>query len=134
MALYKTFSSMGKQDVDNKTIEEDVPRITSAQQRQSIINNNFLVVIDNYTDWCGPCKQCAPHFQALTKKYSQPGICALVKENADDKCGGQPVSISGVPCFHFYMNKIFLPKETITGANINDIENTIKRLLSMHSK
>lgn len=125
---------MGKEEVDDKTNENDVPRITSAQQRHSIIKHNFLVVIDNYTDWCGPCKQAMPHFQALANKYSHPAICALVKENADDKCGGQPISISGVPCFHFYMNGEFLKKETITGANINDIENTIKRLLSMYSK
>jgi len=106
-----------------------VPRITSVQQRQALIQNNRLVVIDNYTDWCGPCKQCAPSYAVLSDKYSKSGVCVMAKENVDDKCGGLPTPVRGVPCFHFYMNGQFLDDEVVTGADISALEQTIERLL-----
>ena len=131
MAQYKTFSTMGK-DENAPTPESmaDVPRIGSLQERQALIQSTKVVVIDNYTDWCGPCKQCAPQFAVLAKKYSRPGLCALAKENVDDNHGGWPVSIRGVPCFHFYVNGYHQDEMTVTGANMGALEQTLQRLLA----
>ncbi len=108
----------------------EVPRITSSQERQALIHSNKIVVIDNYTDWCGPCKQCAPQFAVFAQKYSRPGMCAFAKENVEDKCGGWPVQIRGVPCFHFYLNGHYQDEMTITGADVNQIEQTLQRLMA----
>lgn len=131
MAQYKTFSSMNnnEQDFTSEYISE-VPRISNIKERQTLIQNNKIVVIDNYTDWCGPCKQCAPQFAKLAKKYSKPGMCAFAKENVDDKCGGWPVQIRGVPCFHFYVNGHYQDEMTITGADVGAIEQTLQRLFA----
>jgi len=130
MAQYRTFSTMGRDEnaPDPSTMAE-VPRITSADHRQNIIRSHLLVVVDNYTDWCGPCKQCAPRFAVLAGKYAKTGVCALVKENVEDRHGGIPTQIRGVPCFHFYMNGQFLGEATVTGADVNAVEETIQRLL-----
>lgn len=130
MAQYKTFSTMGKDAnaPDPSTLVE-VPRVTTFKQRQSLIQSNLLVVVDNYTDWCGPCKQSAPHYAVLATKYAKPGVCALVKENIEDGCENHPAPVRGVPCFHFYMNGQFLEEDTVTGADMNAIEQTIQRLI-----
>jgi thiol-disulfide isomerase/thioredoxin len=131
MAQYKTFSTMGKDDITSALESTaEVPRITSLQQRQALIQNNKVVVIDNYTDWCGPCKQCAPQFAALAQKYASSGLCAMVKENVEDRHGGLPVQIRGVPCFHFYLNGQFQDEMTITGADMKALEQTLNNLLA----
>ena len=134
MAQYKTFSSMmGKDEHSPKPPKQEniveVQRITSEYHRTKLIENHHLVVIDNYTDWCGPCKQCGPKYAEFSKKYYRPGVCVLVKENAEDKLGGLPVSISGVPCFHFYLGGKFLHEEIVSGADMGALEQTIERLL-----
>jgi thiol-disulfide isomerase/thioredoxin len=131
MAQYKTFSTMGK-DVNAPPPESmaEVPRITSLQQRQALIKNNKVVVIDNYTDWCGPCKQCAPQFAVLAQKHGRPGMCVLAKENVEDKCGECPVPIRGVPCFHFYVNGHYQDEMTVTGGDITQVGETLSRLFA----
>lgn len=131
MAQYKTFKTMSQDD--NSPEPEsmgEVLQITSMQERQSLIQNNKVVVIDNYTDWCGPCKQCAPRFAQIAKTYGRPGLCAFAKENAEDKFGGLPVQIRGVPCFHFYVNGQFMNEMTITGADVDQVGKNLKDLLA----
>ena len=132
MAQYKTFSNM-VEDENNTGISnvEEVPRIRTVQERQSVIDNNMIVVIDYYTDWCGPCKQCAPQFAKLANKYSKPGICSFLKENVEDNIGYLPVAVRGVPCFHIYLNKQLLSEHIITGADMGVLEQTIKNLLGI---
>lgn len=135
MAQYKTFSTMAQDDAaPNPSDMVEVPRITSLDQRRALVQGNLLVVVDNYTDWCGPCKQCAPSFAAMAGKYSKPGVCAFAKENVEDKCGGWPVPVRGVPCFHFYMNGQFLQDDIVTGADVGQVEQTVQRLLASGSR
>lgn len=131
MAQYKTFSTMSKDDnfPDPETMA-NVPRISSLEERKALIHSNKVVVIDNYTDWCNPCKQCAPQFAVLSQKYSVPGLCVMAKENVDDKHGEWPVPIRGVPCFHFYVNGRFQDEMTVTGADMGTLEQTLKRLFA----
>ena len=129
MAQYKTFSNFSDDPKAPKPESmAEVSRISCFQDRQKLINSNKIVIIDNYTDWCGPCKQCAPKFSQLAKKYTRPGMCALAKENVEDKCQSN-IQIRGVPCFHFYVNGHYQEEMTITGADMNQVETTIQKLL-----
>ena len=130
MALYKTFKTMSEDNINSQPEKNIIPNISSLQHRKDLIQENILVVIDNYTDWCGPCTQCAPKFAAIASKYVRPGICVMVKENVENGFGGQPVQIKGVPCFHFYMNGQFLHDDIIVGSYMQNVENTIQRLLN----
>lgn len=132
MKQYKTFSTMGKDEnaPDTSTMGE-VPVVTGEQHRRHVIERHNLVVVYNYTDWCGPCQQCGPQFAVLAGKYSRPGVCSLIKENIEKKYGGLPVQVRGVPCFHFYMNGQFLKDEVIIGADMGAIEQTIRKLLNV---
>jgi thioredoxin-like negative regulator of GroEL len=110
-------------------LQVEVTEITSQKQRESLIANNYLVVIDNYTNWCGPCKQCAPFFAKLASIYTKTGKCAFAKEDAEKDIDGVPEPIRGVPCFHFYVNRRFMSEDTIRGADMGKVEETIKALL-----
>ena len=130
MAQNKTFNTMSNEEKNNQNpVSVEVLNISSSEQRKILIQNNILVVIDNYTEWCGPCKSCAPLFANLATKYAEKGICAFAKENAED--GNCPVRIGGVPCFHFYINGQLLENLTVTGADIGTVEKNIQNLLNI---
>jgi len=133
MSHYKTFATYSHEGKTYNNIQNGVSkvhRITSSTERTKLIKNNNVVVIDNYTDWCHPCKELEPKFSLLADKLSLNSICAFGKENVEDELGGLPEQINGVPCFHFYVNGEFQPEMVISGADIESVEITLTNLLS----
>tara|TARA_Y100000389_G_C17443010_1_gene509845 strand:- start:1395 stop:1790 length:396 start_codon:yes stop_codon:yes gene_type:complete len=129
-ALYKTFNTMGGGDEDKQySSDHQVIIVDNLTHRNDLIKKNRLLVIDYFTDWCGPCKQSQAGYTELSKKYSGDN-CLLVKENADG-VQGTPVPITGVPCFHFYLGGQHINDATVTGANLEQVERNINNLLSL---
>ena len=128
---YASYSSLGK-DPAAPAPESmaDIPRITSQDHRASLIANHRIVIVDNYTDWCGPCKTVAPLYAQLAQKYQNmyPGQVVFVKENVEDNYGGNP-PVRGVPCFHYYMNGQHVTELTVTGGDIKSVEENLVKLL-----
>jgi thiol-disulfide isomerase/thioredoxin len=129
MAQYKTYNTMSNEENNNQNpVTVEVLKISSIEQRKTLIQNNLVVVIDYYTDWCGPCKSCAPLFANLATKYTKKGHCAFAKENVEDRIGDYPEKIKGVPCFQFHVNGQFIRDLTVTGADIDTVEKNIQNL------
>jgi thioredoxin 1 len=131
---YASYSSLGK-DPKAPPPESmaEIPRITSQDHRQHHISKYRVVVVDNYTDWCGPCKHVAPLFAQLAQKYQNmyqnQNQVVFVKENVEDNFGGGQ-TVRGVPCFHFYLEGSHIPELTVTGGNIENVKNNLNKLLN----
>jgi thioredoxin 1 len=100
------------------------------EQKNNIINNNSICIIDVHADWCEPCKLIEKDYAELASKYNQPGVCILVSENIDSKLEpfrGTP-DITGVPTFLIYINGVCQTQHTIIGADINKVETLVKQL------
>ena len=110
----------------NKPSVSLVETIKSQEQRNELISKNQVVVIDNYTTWCGPCKLIAPDYEKLAHYFSN-APCVLAKEDAEEEIEGAP-PVTGVPCFHFYIKGKYIPKLTVTGGNIKQVKENLESL------
>lgn len=100
---------------------------TVAEFTEALENVN-LIVIDFYTDWCGPCKRISPKFHALAKKY--PGIsCYKINAETPDLekvCAA--CQISSLPTFCFFHAGKY--KNKMVGADAEILEKMIIKQLN----
>jgi thioredoxin 1 len=116
-------SQSGKQAPSSKF---SVYELKSKEDKNTLIKNNRLCVVDIWADWCQPCKQIAGRYSQLAQKYTRLGECVVVKENVESKFSD---NIRGVPTFHFFKNGELLNDKTVMGGDIKKVEETIEELL-----
>lgn len=125
---YSTYKDLGK-DVITPQVPRNVPpalKIESEEHRNHIINNNMVVIVYNYTEWCTPCKQTSPAFDLLSHKFKNNAL--LVKEDADDELDGAP-PVTGVPAFHFYIKGKHYNDLAVSGGEIDIVEAQLVKIL-----
>ncbi len=60
------------------------------------IQSDMPVVVDFWAEWCGPCKQMAPHLEAVSDELS--GKVKVVKINVEDHpMAGSKYGVRGLP-------------------------------------
>lgn len=85
------------------------------------------VVVDMYTQWCGPCKVIAPKFQELSKKHLDVVFLKL-DCNQENKPLAKELGIKVVPTFKILKdNKIV---KEVTGAKFDDLVLAIETVRS----
>jgi len=105
-----------------------VQEITSDKQFNSVISQTPLVVIDFYAEWCGPCKQIAPNFNALSNQKECEAV-KFFKLNIDTVPEiAKLCKVKSIPTFISFKNgKLY---NTVNGANMDNIVNMVKHLLA----
>jgi thioredoxin 1 len=121
--MYKNFSELGVKPEENRDLYS-VTEITDIQHKNQILSQNRVVLVDIFTNWCGPCKKIEPEYSLIASKYNQQGVCAIVKENLEKKITS---NIHGVPTFHIYKNGQLV--DEIVGADLPKIEEKLQMVL-----
>ena len=67
----------------------------NADDFESTITDNDIVLVDFWADWCGPCKRFAPIYEKASEEYSDITFAKL-DTDANQELSGQ-LGIEGIP-------------------------------------
>jgi thioredoxin 1 len=83
---------------------EHVVQITSAEEfSQRVLQSKQPVLVDFYSDTCGPCRRLSPTINDLADEFAGRAVIAKVDVNALPDLAGQ-FQIGGIPAVLFYVN------------------------------
>ncbi|EIM92192.1 thioredoxin-domain-containing protein [Stereum hirsutum FP-91666 SS1] len=104
-----------------------ITHITSLSQLNGILSKSKdkLSVIDFHATWCGPCHAIAPHYESLSKKYTNVNFLKCDVDAAKEVASSY--SVSAMPTFVFLKGSTKV--DQVRGADRNGIE----RALAKHS-
>ncbi|XP_044479285.1 thioredoxin F-type, chloroplastic-like [Mangifera indica] len=113
------------------TVEHTVGQVTEVNKDTfwPIVNaaGDKTVVLDMYTQWCGPCKIMAPKFQELSEKYSDVVFLKL-DCNQENRPLAKELGIRVVPTFKILKDKTVVKE--VTGAKFDDLVFAIETVRS----
>lgn len=67
----------------------------NAEDFESTITDNDIVLVDFWADWCGPCKRFAPIYEKASEEYGDV-VFAKLDTEANPGLAGQ-LGIEGIP-------------------------------------
>ncbi|KAF5178362.1 Thioredoxin [Thalictrum thalictroides] len=77
-----------------------------------------LVVLDMYTQWCGPCKVIAPKYKELSEKHLDVVFLKL-DCNQENKALAKELGLRVVPTFKILKDSKVVKE--VTGAKLDDL-------------
>ena len=73
---------------------------------QEVVNNNDIVLLDFWAEWCGPCKFFKPIFEAAAEKY--PNIVfGKIDTEAEQELAGM-FQIRSIPTLMVFRDQIVI--------------------------
>ncbi|CAN1769704.1 Thioredoxin F1, chloroplastic [Linum perenne] len=110
------------------TVKSSMETVATVGQVTEVSNDTFwpivksagdkTVVLDMYTQWCGPCKVMAPKYEELSKKYLDVVFLKL-DCNTENRPLAKELGIKVVPTFKILKdNKVV---KEVTGAKFDDL-------------
>jgi thioredoxin 1 len=70
------------------------------------INNNDIVIVDFWADWCGPCKSFAPTYEKVSEEHKDI-VFAKVDTQAQQQLAGS-FNIRSIPTLMVFREKIII--------------------------
>ncbi|NLF20295.1 MAG: thioredoxin [Clostridiaceae bacterium] len=94
---------------------------------QEVLQNNSVVLVDFWAEWCGPCRSISPLIDQLEEQYA--GKVLVAKVNVDDEPAvAEEYRVSSIPTVFIFKDGIVV--ERLVGAHpYSEYENTLSKYL-----
>jgi len=83
-------------------------QLTSANFKD-VINNNDIVIVDFWAEWCGPCRSFAPTFEAAAEKFPEIAFAKVNTEEEREIAAG--FNIRSIPTLMVFREQVILYAE-----------------------
>ncbi len=104
----------------------NITELTDASFAQEVLKSDQPVLVDFWAPWCGPCRQIAPHVEALAGEFA--GKLKVGKINVDDNPAvPTQYRVQGIPTLLLF--KGGQVQEQIVGFVPKDV---LKRAIDKH--
>lgn len=92
------------------------------------IENNDIVFIDFWAEWCGPCKMFGPVFKAASDKYTDIVFASCNTEEQREVAGS--FGIRSIPTLAVFREKIliFMQPGALPAAALDEIIGKVREL------
>lgn len=85
--------------------------ISDSNFEEIVLKSELPVMLDVYTEWCGPCRAIAPFIDQMVSDYEGKAlICKVDAEKCPDVA--TRYAITSVPTFLFFKNGELVDKQT----------------------
>ncbi|WGI18041.1 thioredoxin [Methanonatronarchaeum sp. AMET-Sl] len=115
-----------KEKLEKESMSEGKPIKVTDENFESVINENKMVVIDAWADWCNPCKKLEPVIEELAEEYK--GEIVFGKLNVDENGGvARKYGIMSIPTLLFFENGE-LVNRTVGALPKQQLQNVIEKV------
>ena len=92
------------------------------------VNDNDIVIIDFWAEWCGPCKSFAPIYDEISEKHEDI-VFAKVKTEEEQELGAS-FQIRSIPTLMIFREKIILFSQPgmMAGPQLDELIDKVKQL------
>jgi len=93
---------------------------------ESTLKENEVVLVDFYTEWCGPCRALQPTLESLADDFE--GKAVIAKVNVDDESEISAVyGIRSIPALLYFKNgelagkQVGLQSKMVMSASLDEL-------------
>lgn len=106
-----------------------IQNVKTEKEFNTFLGQKKTMVVDFWAKWCGPCKNIAPKYEKLEKKYGDKIIFLKIDVDDDKDEISEKYSVQSLPTFLFF-DETGKVDDMIVGSNEEKLE---KKLIKLHS-
>ncbi|MGQ7788637.1 thioredoxin [Nesterenkonia sp. K-15-9-6] len=100
----------------------------TAEEFQKTLEDNDILLVDFWADWCGPCKQFAPIYEQVSEEHPDVTF-AKVDTEAEQELAAA-ASITSIPTLMAFREKVlvFSQPGALNAEQLNEVITAVKGL------